>query len=216
MDKIKVILFAMTGFGNNAFKILKRQPFIELIGVVTPKRKETPFPYYKCRQIQDEAIDSGIALYEGLILKETKACELLRALSPDLIVVSTFRQIIPEDIISIPKLGIINIHPSLLPRYRGPTPTHWVLANREKQTGVTVHFIEDERIDSGRIIAQRRLDILSSDTEDILRKKLAVLSEKALVDALPLVMKEDRKTFVAQDEAEATYFPKPTVQGSRL
>jgi len=211
LDKIKVILFAMTGFGNNAFKVLKRQPFIELIGVFTPKRKETPFPYYKCRKIQDEVIDNGIALYEGSILKETKACELLRALSPDLIVVSTFRQIIPEDIISIPKLGIVNIHPSLLPKYRGPTPTHWVLANREKQTGITIHFIEDERIDSGRIIAQRRLDILHSDTEGILRKKLAALSEKALVDALLLVMKEDRKAFIAQDEKKASYYPKPKV-----
>ena len=81
----------------------------------------------------------------------------IKKLSPDIIIVSSFNQIIPKPIISIPKLGVINIHPSLLPKYRGATPTVWALMNGEKETGVTIHFIEDERIDNGNIITQSRL-----------------------------------------------------------
>lgn len=210
MDKIKVLLFAMTGFGNNAFRVLTKEPFIDLIGVVTPKRHKAPFPYYKCKHLQYVVIDSGITLYEGLILKEKSTNELINSLLPDLIVVSTFYQIIPKSIITIPRLGIINVHPSLLPKYRGPTPTYWVLENGEKETGVTVHFIEDEKVDSGRIVTQLRLNILSSDTDSTLREKLAEVSEEALSKALLLILKKDRNTFPLQNEAEATYYPKYT------
>ena len=210
MDKIKVVLFAMTGFGNRAFRALMEAPFVELMAVITPKGENKPFPHYKCRRLQEVVTDEGIALYEGLILKEESAHEFIKTLLPDLIVVSTFRQIIPKNIISIPRLGIINVHPSLLPKYRGPTPIYWVLANGEKKTGVTVHFIEDETVDSGRIITQLILDILPSDTDAVLRKRLAMLSEKALIKALRLILKKDRKKFPLQNETEATYYPKYT------
>lgn len=208
MDKIKVILFGMTGFGNNALKVLMGQPFVEVIAVVTPKRHKTPFPHYECEKLQDVVVDMGIDLYEGLILKAETTYQLIKKLSPDLIVVSSFNQIVLKAIISIPKLGVINIHPSLLPKYRGPTPTIWVLLNGERETGVTIHFIEDEKIDSGRIIQQARLKISSSDTDGLLRQKLAVLSEKVLKEALYLIQTKDRKIFSPQKESEATYYPR--------
>lgn len=210
MEKIKVVLFTMTGSGNSVLKVLKQEPFVELVAVFTPPREERPFPYYKCNKIQDDVIDNGLALYEGLILKDKETYKLIKNLSPELIVVSTFRQIIPQDIISIPRFGVINVHPSLLPKYRGPTPIRWVLLNREKETGITIHFIEDERVDAGRIIEQLKLDVLPQDTEGTLRKRLAELSEKALSEALPLVLKKDRATFLEQNETEATYYPKYT------
>jgi methionyl-tRNA formyltransferase len=208
LDRIKVILFGMTGFGNSALRVLKEASFAELIAVFTPARENGPYPYYKCNKIQDDVRKSGIPLYEGKTLKDRETYKLILSLSPDLIVVSTFRQIIPRDIISIPRLGVINIHPSLLPRYRGPTPVRWVLANKDKETGVTIHFIEDERIDAGRIISQLKLDILSGDTEGILRKKLAKLSERALSEALPLVINNSKEIFPRQNETEASYYPR--------
>ena len=157
MDKIRAILFGMTGFGNNALEVLLKHPSIRIIAVFTPEKEAGPFPYYECEKLQDAVLRSGIALYEGLHFEGEKTYDIIKKLSPDIIIVSSFNQIIPKPIISIPKLGVINIHPSLLPKYRGATPTVWALMNGEKETGVTIHFIEDERIDNGNIITQSRL-----------------------------------------------------------
>lgn len=216
MDKTKVLLFAMTGFGNNALKVLISQPFIKVIGVFTPKRQETPFPYYECEKLHDLVVNDGIALYEGLILRKESTYQLIKTLSPGLIVVSSFDQIIPETIISIPRLGVVNVHPSLLPKYRGRTPTVWALTNGEEETGVTVHFIEDKKIDRGRIIEQARLKIEPSDTDGTLRLKLAKLSEGVLAEALSLILIRGKETFPLQNESEATYYPKRTLNDAEI
>jgi len=216
LDKVRVLLFAMTGFGNNILKVLTRQPFVKILGVFTSKREVNPFPYYECEKLHDLITKSGITLYEGLKLKEEKVHQLIRTLSPDLILVSSFNQILPKAIITIPRIGIVNFHPSLLPKYRGATPTVWALMNGEKETGMTAHFIEDEKIDSGRIIAQEKIKIESSDNDGILRCKLATLSEKVLIDALSLILKQQKETFPLQVESEATYYRKRTLEDSEI
>lgn len=216
MDRTKVILFGMTGFGNNALKTLLAQSFIETVAVFTPERIDMPFPYYACEELQVFALKAGVSLYEGLRLKDETTCSLIETLSPDMIVVGSFNQLIPRSVISIPRFGVINVHPSLLPRYRGATPTVWVLLNGEGETGVTVHFIEDERMDSGRIVAQDRLKIEPSDTDGILRFKLARLSERTLGKALSLVLTRDREMFPPQNEAEATCYPKRTLVDAEI
>ena len=216
MEKVKVILFGMTGFGNNALNVLIKKPYIELIGVLAPKKQESPYPYYKCEKLHDVLIKNGIALYEGLNLKDKNNILLIESLSPDLIVVGNFNQIIPMDIISIPKLGVINVHPSLLPKYRGATPTVWALMNNEEETGVTVHFIENEKVDSGRIVLQAKLKIKPLDTDGSLRFRLAELSEKVLSEAIDLIMTKDKKTFPQQDESRATYYPKRALKDAEI
>lgn len=211
-----MILFAMTGFGNNPLKVLKELPFVELISLFTVKRPKKPFPYYPCEKIHDLANKYRIPVYEGLSLKEKSCQQLIRKLYPDLIVVSSFNQIIPKSIISLPKFGVINIHPSLLPRYRGPTPTVWTLMNGETETGVTAHFIENDKIDSGRIIVQRRIRINASDNDGILRHKLARLSEKVLMEALRTILIKEKKAFAVQDEDKATFYPKYKLSDSEL
>lgn len=212
MDKIKVLLFGMTGFGNNALKVLKSSKLVELMGVFTPKRHATPFPYYDCEQLQDAVKKGNVPLYEGLVLKERTTLGIIESSSPDLIITSSFSQIMPRALISMPRLGVINIHPSLLPKYRGATPTVWVLMEGEKETGVTAHFIEDEQIDAGRIISHATLTIDPLDTDGTLRSKLAGLSEKVLEDAIFLVMTRGKMSFPLQDKSEATYYPKRTIK----
>lgn len=216
MDKINVLLFAMTGFGNNAFNILMKQPFINLSGVFTSKRLVTPFPYYKCEHLYKIAQKYNIPLYEGLSFKDKASVRVVKNLSPDLIVVSSFGQVIPQAVINIPKFGIINIHPSLLPKYRGATPTVWALMNGEKETGVTIHFIENEQVDCGRIILQTKLKIGANDTDGSIRCKLAKLSEKTLVRALHIIIKKGKKVFLGQNELEASYYPKRTVKDAEI
>lgn len=216
MDKIKAILFAKTGFGNNAFKVMQMHPLIELIGVFTNRREEKPFPYYECEKLHDAVTKANILLYEGLSLKKKETQDAIKRLSPELIMVGSFDQIIPDDIISIPRFGVINMHPSLLPKYRGATPTVWALLNGEEETGVTVHLIEDSKIDSGRIIAQTRLRIHSSDNDGILRHRLAVLSEDVLFDAINMVLTADKRGFAVQDEAGATYYAKRSLNDAEI
>lgn len=216
MDKIRVLLFAMTGFGNNAFKVLARNRRLSLIGVVTPPRSAGSFPYYKCVALQDLVLKNKVKLYQGLKLREKKSFLLIKELAPDLIILSTFNQIIPEDIIAIPRLGVINVHPSLLPKYRGATPTVWVLMNGEKETGVSVHYVENEKIDAGRIIAQAKLRISPNDTDGMLRFKLAKLLEKVLSNALKLVSSKNKLSFPVQNELRATYFPKRTTEDGEI
>ncbi|MBI5682765.1 MAG: methionyl-tRNA formyltransferase [Deltaproteobacteria bacterium] len=216
INKYKVLLFAMTGLGNNALKVLLKHPSIRIIAVFTPEKEAGPFPYYECEKMQDVVLRSGIALYEGLNFKDEKTYDIIKKLSPDIIIVSSFNQIIPKSIISIPKLGVINIHPSLLPKYRGATPTVWALMNGEKETGVTIHFIEDERIDNGCFITQSRLQIEPADTDGALRFKLAALSENALIEALRLVLQNDKSKFLAQNESEATYYQKRSLMDAEI
>ncbi len=216
MDRIKAILFAKTGFGNNAFKVMQMHPLIELIGVFTNRREEKPFPYYECEKLHDAVTKANILLYEDLSLKKKEAYDAIKELSPELIIVGSFDQIIPDDIISIPRFGVINIHPSLLPKYRGATPTVWALLNGEEETGVTVHFIENAKIDSGRIITQARLKIEPSDNDGTLRHRLAVLSEEVLPDAINTLLTTDKRVFAVQNEAEATYYPKRSLNDAEI
>jgi methionyl-tRNA formyltransferase len=217
LDRKKVLLFAMTGFGNNAFNVLSRMRSIDLMSVFIPRRNSLPFPYYECVALYDVVSrHKEVQLFEDIPLRAEATYRIIKGLFPDLIVVSSFNQILPREIISIPRLGVINLHPSLLPKYRGPTPTAWVLMNGEKETGVTVHFIEDERIDSGRIITQGRLEIVPSDTDGTLRCKLAIQSEEVLAEAIQLVICKDREMFPEQNESEASYYPKRTIADSKI
>jgi methionyl-tRNA formyltransferase len=208
LDKIKVLLFGLTGQGNSAFNVLLRHPFINLIGVFTKKKIDTPYPYYSLKQLNRLVEEKKILIFEDFVLREENTIKKIIDLSPDLIVVSGFDQIIPNQIFTIPSLGVLNIHPSLLPKYRGADPIIQVLLNGESETGVTVYFIESELIDSGKIVLQEKLEIDSTDTGGSLRKKLDQLSEKVLKDALALVLERDKDSLTAQDEESMSYFPK--------
>jgi methionyl-tRNA formyltransferase len=205
---MKVVLFALTGVGNNALKVLDSQDSVEVMAVFTNKEPEGDFPYYSCEHIHVLARRMKIKLYEGLSVKSTEAERIISDIAPDLIVVSSFNQIIPVNIIRLPRKGVINIHPSLLPAYRGATPTFWALAKGEQRSGVTAHFIEDEKVDCGRVICQDIVEITPSDTDGTLREKLAKLSEMTLHRALELVSSKEKKDFELQNESKASYFPK--------
>jgi len=216
LDKIRALLLGMTGFGNSAAEALNQHENVDLIAILTSKRQERPFPYYPCEHLYEMALKNGIPVYEGLRVKEKPTFDFIHSLSPDLIVVSTFTQIITKAIIQIPKLGVINIHPSLLPRYRGPTPTVWALVNGEAETGISIHLIEDETIDRGRMILQSRMEILPEETDGTLRHKLAELSKAALSRAIDRVLTAGHASFPPQDESLATYFRKRTIQDAEI
>jgi len=201
----------MTGFGNNAFIALKNNARVDLVGVFTPLRQKGPFPYYPCEPLHEVVTRCDVSVYEGLSLRDQETQSLIRSLSPDLIVVATFNQIIPHSIISLPCRGVINIHPSLLPKYRGSIPTVCALLQGEERTGVTAHFIEDESIDRGRIIAQAAVNIDPADNDGILRRKLSDTLPAVLTEAIDRVQSQELLSFPEQQESEATYCLKRSV-----
>lgn len=206
-NKIRVILCGMTGYGNAALRGLRETPSMELVGVVCPRSEAKPFPHYECPKIYDEAAQSGIQVLQELRMNDPMAAASIAGLRPELMVVCSFRQIIPAPIIAIPRFGVINIHPSLLPRYRGATPSVWAILNGEKETGVTIHFIDDERLDAGRVVAQRKIEILPDEVDGSLRRRLAELAHGLIKEAALAVTTRPKESFPRQDESLSCWFP---------
>lgn len=129
--------------------------------------------------------------------------EHIQSLNPDVIVVVAFGQILPESILNIPQYGCINIHGSLLPKYRGAAPIQWAILNEEKVTGVTIMYM-DKGMDTGDMLLKREMPIEADDTYETLHDKMKIVGANALKEAFPLILaggKEREK----QNSEEATY-----------
>jgi len=131
--------------------------------------------------------------------------EDIQVLSPDLIVVIAYGKILPKQILDIPRLGCINAHASLLPKYRGAAPMQRALLNSEKQTGVTIMFM-NERMDAGDILLQEKIIISPSDNMETLHNRLSKLSAKLLVKAI-VQIEQGTCSRISQDNTKATYAP---------
>ncbi len=132
--------------------------------------------------------------------------EELAALKPDLIVVADYGQFLKENVLALPPRGVLNIHPSLLPKYRGAAPIQWAIANGETETGVTLIYLND-RMDAGDILRQERVPIGEEDTAITLEEALAERGAKLLEQTLN-DLRAGRVVGTSQKESEATYAPK--------
>ena len=121
----------------------------------------------------------------------------------DLLVTCAYGQIIPKEVLDYPRLGCINVHASLLPKYRGGAPIHWCLINGEEKTGVTIMYME-EKMDAGDIISQKEYKILPTDNVGTLHEKLSTLGAELLIETLPSIINETNKRF-KQNEDEVTF-----------
>ena len=140
-------------------------------------------------------------------IKEINSSEvesLIRKLNPELISVCHFQQVLKQNIIKIPSRGCINLHPSLLPLYRGLSPQHWPIINGDKETGITVHVI-NEGIDSGDIILQHKIPIEPDMYVADLQLKMLRVYKYIVKDAISLLIKKDFK-LTPQDPQEGSYY----------
>ena len=124
-------------------------------------------------------------------------------LNPDLIIVAAYGKILPKQILDIPKYGAINIHASLLPKYRGAAPIQHALLNGEKETGITIMQL-DEGLDTGDIILQEKLEIEPKDTSAILLDKLFAKGASLLLEAIKQI-KNGTAKMIPQNDLKATY-----------
>ena len=139
-------------------------------------------------------------------IKDPQAIEELGALTPDVIVAVAYGQILPRDVLEIPRLACLNLHASLLPCWRGAAPIQAAIAAGDCETGITVMHM-DEGLDTGDILLQRSVEILPNDTGGSLHDRLAQIAPEALLESLRLLSARNAPR-IAQDNARATYAPK--------
>lgn len=156
-------------------------------------------------KIKIEANNRGLKVYQPECIKREDIFGVLNEIKPDLIVVVAFGQVIPKKILELPYYGCINVHASLLPKYRGAAPIHWAVINGENETGITT-ILMDEGIDTGDILLQEKVTISPTDTAGIIHDKLAILGSKVLVDTVE-GLKSGTLERIKQNEKEATYAP---------
>lgn len=139
---------------------------------------------------------------------------LVKSLKPDLIVVVAYGKILPREILEIPKSGCVNVHASLLPKYRGAAPIQWALLNGESETGITIMKI-NERLDAGEVILQKKKKIGAQDDAVTLSEKLFSEGSRLLLRALEQIEKGTVK-YAAQNEAEASFAPSLTKESGEI
>ena len=149
------------------------------------------------------ALEHHIPVYQPTTFRTAEAVEMLRALQPELIVVAAYGKILPPDVLAIPPYGCINVHGSLLPKYRGAAPIQWAVLNGDKVTGVTIQRMA-EGVDTGDMLAKAETEIGPDETSGELFDRLMVLGAELLVDT---VDKLNTLTPEPQDEALSTHAP---------
>lgn len=156
----------------------------------------------------------GVRVLQPAKLRSPEVLQTLRELAPDVIVTVAYGKIIPKEILDLPPRGAINVHPSLLPKYRGASPIQAAIRDGQRETGVTIMF-QSMELDAGDIILQRRVPISPDDTAQTLEDKLARAGAEALVEALQLIT-EGRAPRIPQDPSQATYVGKLSKEDGRI
>lgn len=149
------------------------------------------------------ALKNNIKVYQPVTLKNEEIIDNIKNLKPDIIVVVAYGKILPKEILDIPKYGCINIHGSLLPKYRGAAPIQWSIINGEKITGVTT-MLMDEGLDTGDILLKKEIEILEDDTSESLFKRMSCIGADLLVETIELLEKGALNR-TKQDEALSSY-----------
>lgn len=213
-NRLKVVLFALTGFGNTVLASLLEDDRVD-VGAVFTVKYDHPFPYYQEQQLIEFCSQRQVSCYHDVNVNSSEGLALVGKHAPDLIIVATFKQILKETVLSLPKLGVVNIHPSLLPNYRGPCPTNAAILNDEKTTGITIHYVT-ETVDEGNVLVQRSLGIGKEETDGELRQRLASLAGEMMAELIGKFAGTNKPVGTLQDHSRASHAPRPMAEDGYL
>lgn len=181
---LKVLFMGTPDFAANSLKAIHEANF-EILGVVTNIDKQKGRGMKTCfSPVKEYAIENNFKIYQPEKIKNnTEFIENIKELKPDVICVVAYGKILPKQILDIPKFGCINVHASLLPKYRGAAPIQWAIINGEKTTGITTMYM-DIGMDTGDIILKQEMQIGEEETTGELWDRLSILGGELLVKTL--------------------------------
>ncbi len=191
----------------------------EIVGVLTqPDRPKGRGHHVISTPVKLAAVECGIPVFQPYSLRKGESAEtalkILQRLAPDLIVVLAYGQILPKEVLELPKYGCINLHASLLPAYRGAAPIQWVLLNGETKTGVTAQQMA-EGLDTGDMLVKKEITIGAEETAEELYERLSELCVETLSETLEQ-LEAGTLQGIPQDDAESSYASRITKEMSAL
>lgn len=165
-----------------------------VVGVFTnPDKPSGRGMKLKASEVKEFAVSKDIPVFQPARLRANKeVMEILNELRPDMICVVAYGKILPKEVLNFPKLGCINVHGSLLPKYRGAAPMQWSIINGDEKTGITTMFM-DEGMDTGDMLLKEEVKITDEDDFETIHDKLKVVGAKLLVDTIDKIIKGDIK-----------------------
>ncbi|CAM2820681.1 methionyl-tRNA formyltransferase [Paenibacillus sediminis] len=205
--------------GTPAFAVPSLEMLIEegynIVGVVTqPDRPQGRKKVLMPTPVKEVALKHGLPVLQPQRMRSPEAIAEVAALKPDLIITAAYGQIIPKDILDLPRLGCINVHGSLLPKYRGGAPIQRAIINGETETGITIMYMA-EGLDTGDMITRTVVPIEDEDTSGTMFEKLSYAGAELLKATLPDLI-AGRVTRTPQDDSEATYAKNLTREDEKI
>ena len=202
--RLRTVFMGTPGFAVPSLAALAEAADVTLV-LCNPDRPAGRGRSMASPPVKEEAIRRGIPVFQPEKARHPDAVARIAAEAPDLIVVAAYGHILPKSILDIPRLGCINVHASLLPKYRGAAPINWAVARGETVTGITIMRM-DEGMDTGPMLHVREMPIGEEDTAETIFAKLSILGAEALREALRR-LREGTLDETPQDAALATYAP---------
>lgn len=202
--RLRTVFMGTPGFAVSSLAALAESVDVTLV-LCNPDRPAGRGRSMASPPVKEEAERRGIPVYQPEKARHPDAVARIAAEAPDLIVVVAYGHILPKSILDIPRIGCINVHASLLPKYRGAAPINWAVARGETVTGITIMRM-DEGMDTGPMLHAREMPIGEEDTAETMFSKLSILGAEALREALSK-LREGTLAETPQDPALATYAP---------
>jgi methionyl-tRNA formyltransferase len=181
---MRIVFCGTPEFAVPSLRRLAGEPGISVEAVITqPDRPRGRGQHVSGSPVKESALAASLHVYQPETIKSDSAQEFLKRVAPDAVVIIAYGQIIPERLLTLPRLGWINLHASLLPRYRGAAPIHWAIANGETATGLTTMQI-DAGMDTGPTLLQHALEIGPDETAPELAGRMSEIGAGLIVDSL--------------------------------
>lgn len=211
---MKIVYMGTPDFAVEPLEALIKAGNEILLVVTQPDKERGRGKEVSFSPVKECALKHNIPVIQPIKIRESEWVAELRKYKADIFVVAAFGQILSKEILDMPKFGCVNIHASLLPKYRGAAPIQWCILNGERYTGVTIQKMA-EGVDTGDIISQRSIEIESTDTGDSLFDKLMYLGADLIVDTIKEI-EEGKATYTPQNEEDATHVGKITKEMGRI
>jgi methionyl-tRNA formyltransferase len=206
MAALRIVFCGTPEFAVPSLRRLAERPEFSIEAVISqPDRPRGRGQHVSSSPVKEAALEIGLHVYQPETIKSESSQEFLKRVAPDAVVIIAYGQIIPAKLLTIPRLGWINVHGSLLPRYRGAAPIHWAIANGETVTGLTTMQI-NAGMDTGPTLLRREVAIGPDETAPELAARMSAVGADTIVESL-LQFDRGEISPAPQDEKSATYAP---------